>query len=102
MYDILPIHFLLLILALRNRAVLVRGTQRQFLESIYLEDDLSSRTFGTFVVKFLACARLSDSIVRTYKTSKAKIRRARLGKVGGGGEKNVSPQPPRVFRISFY
>ena len=32
------------------------------------------------------------------KTSKAKIRRARLGKGGGGG---VSPQPPRVFRISL-
>ena len=32
------------------------------------------------------------------KTSKAKIRRARLGKGGGGP---VSPQPPRVFRISF-
>ena len=43
----------------------------------------------------LACARLSDSIVQT--TSKAKIRGARLGKGGG-----VSPQPPRVFRISFY
>ena len=49
-----------------NRAVLVRGTQRQFLENISPEDDLRSRTFGTFVVKFLACARLSDSIVRTY------------------------------------
>ena len=35
----------------------------------------------------LACARLSDSIVGTY-TSKAKIRRARLGKGGGGGGKN--------------
>ena len=32
------------------------------------------------------------------KTSKAKIRRAPLGKGGGGP---VSPQPPRVFRISF-
>ena len=36
------------------------------------------------------------------KTSKVKIKRARLGKGGGGGEKNVSPQPPRIFRISFY
>ena len=29
----------------------VRGTQRQFLENICSEDDLSSRIFGTFVVK---------------------------------------------------
>ena len=37
----------------------------------------------------LTCARLSASIVRTYfKTSKAKIRRTRLGKGRGGGEKN--------------
>ena len=43
------------------------------------------------------------------KTSKAKIRRARLGKGGDGGGKNekkkngpVSPQPPRVFRISYW
>ena len=36
-----------------------------------------------YAVSLLACARLSDSIVRTYiyiKTSKAKIRRARLGR----------------------
>ena len=33
----------------------IRGTQRQFLENICLEDDLRSRIFGTFVVKFLAC-----------------------------------------------
>ena len=38
--------------------------------------------------KNIACARLSDSIVGTYETSKAKIRRARLGKGGGGGGKN--------------
>ena len=31
-----------------------RGTQRQFSESICSEDDLRSRIFGTFVVKFLA------------------------------------------------
>ena len=39
------------------------------------------------------------------KTNKAKIRRARLGKGGGGGRKNgrpISPQPQQVFRISFY
>ena len=35
-----------------------RGTQRQFLENICSEDDLRSRIFGTFVVKFLACLRL--------------------------------------------
>ena len=38
--------------------VYVRGTQRQFLENICSEDDLSSRIFGTFVVKFLACMPL--------------------------------------------
>ena len=34
---------------------LIRGTQRQFLENICWEDDLRSRIFGTFIVKFLAC-----------------------------------------------
>ena len=33
----------------------VRGTQCQFLKNICLEDDLRTRIFGTFVVKFLAC-----------------------------------------------
>ena len=32
----------------------LRGTQRQFSENICSEDDLRSRIFGTFVVKFLA------------------------------------------------
>ena len=49
----------------------------------------------------LACARLSDSI-RSGNVLKAKLRRARLGKGGGGGGKIVSLQPPRVFRISYY
>ena len=49
----------------------------------------------------LACARLSDS-VRSGNLLKVKFRPARLGKGGGGGGKNVSPQPPRVFRISYY
>ena len=31
-----------------------RGIQRQFLENICSEDDLRSRIFGTFIVKFLA------------------------------------------------
>ena len=35
-----------------------KGTQRQFLENICSEDDLRSRIFGTFVVKFLACLPL--------------------------------------------
>ena len=35
-----------------------RGTQRQFLQNICSEDDLRSRIFGTFVVKFLACLPL--------------------------------------------
>ena len=40
---------------LRERLGLIRGTQRQFSENICSEDDLRSRIFGTFVVKFLAC-----------------------------------------------
>ena len=36
----------------------IRGTQRQFSENIYSEDDLRSRIFGTFVVKYLACLPL--------------------------------------------
>ena len=32
-----------------------KGTQRQFSENICSEDDLRSRIFGTFAVKFLAC-----------------------------------------------
>ena len=35
-----------------------RGTQRQFSENICSEDDLRSRTFRTFVVKFIACRPL--------------------------------------------
>ena len=35
-----------------------RDNQRQFSENICLEDDLRSRIFGTFVVKFLACLHL--------------------------------------------
>ena len=37
---------------------LFRGTQRQFSENICSEDDLRSRIFGTFVVKFLVCLPL--------------------------------------------
>ena len=36
----------------------IRGTQHQFSENISSEDDLRSRIFGTFVVKFLACLPL--------------------------------------------
>ena len=36
------------------------------------------------------------------KTSKAKIRPVRLGKGGGGGEKNVSPHPPRARFSHFF
>ena len=35
-----------------------RGTQGQFLENICSVDDLRSRIFRTFVVKFLACLLL--------------------------------------------
>ena len=38
--------------------LLYKGTQRQFSENIRSEDDLRSRIFGTFVVKFLACLPL--------------------------------------------
>ena len=41
-----------------NGSILLRGTQRQFSENICSEDDLRSRIFGTFVVKFLACLAL--------------------------------------------
>ena len=36
----------------------IRGTQRQFSKNICSQDDLKSRIFGTFVVKFLACLPL--------------------------------------------
>ena len=39
-------------------ARILRGTQRQFSKNICSEDDLRSRIFGTFVVKFLACLPL--------------------------------------------
>ena len=38
----------------RPQVALDSGTQRQFSENICSEDDLRSRIFGTFVVKFLA------------------------------------------------
>ena len=46
----------------------VRGTQRQFSENICSEDDLRSRIFGTFVVKFLACLPLLgfSNILKLY------------------------------------
>ena len=34
------------------------GTQRQFSENIFSEDDLRCRIFGTFFVKFLPCLPL--------------------------------------------
>ena len=36
----------------------ISGTQPEFLENICSEDDLRSRIFETFVVKFLACLPL--------------------------------------------
>ena len=36
----------------------IKDTQRQFSENTCSEDDLRSRIFGTFVVKFLACLPL--------------------------------------------
>ena len=40
------------------RVHIISGTQRQFSENICTEDDLRSRMFGTFVVKFHACLPL--------------------------------------------
>ena len=42
----------------------VRGTQRQFLENIGSEDDLRSRIFGTFVVKFLDCLSIFNGFLQ--------------------------------------
>ena len=44
-----------------SKYIFARGTQRQFLENICSEDDLRSRIFGTFVVKFLAVPLLGFS-----------------------------------------
>ena len=41
-----------------HRVLVIRGTQCQFSKNICSEDDLRSRIFGTFVVKFLACLPL--------------------------------------------
>ena len=38
--------------------VLIKDTQRQLKKNICSEDDLRSRIFETFVVKFLACLPL--------------------------------------------
>ena len=38
----------------------ITGTRRQFLENICSENDLRSRIFGTFDVKFLACLPLLE------------------------------------------
>ena len=51
--------------ALKNKYLdfkrrVIRGTQRQFSENICSEDDLRSRNFGTFVLKFLACLGFSN------------------------------------------
>ena len=51
--------------------------------------------------KYVACARLSDSIVGTYWTSKAKIRRARLG-VRGGGKNDAAPSLPSPRAFSYF
>ena len=52
---------------------MVTGTQRQFSENIRSEDDLKSRIFETFVVKFLACLpprifkHLQNGIISHFK-----------------------------------
>ena len=55
-------HFVLFLIS-KDR--IIRSTQRQFLKNICSEDDLRSRIFGTFVVKFLACLPLLG-----FRTSK--------------------------------
>ena len=45
----------------------LRGTQRQFSENNCSEDDLRSRIFGTFVVKFLACLPACSRIFEHLK-----------------------------------
>ena len=50
----------------RNKSS-IRGTQRQFSENTCSEDDLIPRIFGTFVVKFLACAPASPRIFEHLK-----------------------------------
>ena len=44
----------------KNRKYPTRGTLRQFSENICSEDDLRSRIFETFVIKFLACLPLLE------------------------------------------
>ena len=47
----------------RNQSgLLIRGTQSQFSENMCSEDDLRSRIFGTFVVKFF-CLSASPRIL---------------------------------------
>ena len=60
------------------RFVLIRGTQRQLLENICSEDDLRSRIFGTFVLKFLGDMDTSKTTVKrtkknTHDTSRGKL-----------------------------
>ena len=40
------------------RVHIISGTQRQFSENICTEDDLRSRIFGAFIVKFITCLPL--------------------------------------------
>ena len=46
--------------SLSSTSLMLRGTQCQFLEKIYLEHDLRSRIVRTFVVKFHACLPLRE------------------------------------------
>ena len=45
----------------------IKDTQRQFSENTCSEDDLRSRIFGTFVVKFLACLPAPPRIFELLK-----------------------------------
>ena len=51
-------YFSILLHVFKPSASIFRGTQRQFSENICSEDDLRSRIFGTFFVKFIACLPL--------------------------------------------
>ena len=51
----------------KQNCKILRGTQRHFSENICSEDDLRSRIFGKFFVKFLACLPASPRIFEHLK-----------------------------------
>ena len=51
----------------KQNGKILRGTQRHFSENICSEDNLRSRIFGKFFVKFLACLPASPRIFEHLK-----------------------------------